>query len=306
MLDFGLARAFAGDGTGSDVFLLPTITTDLHPGAIAGTPAYMSPEQARGQVVDKRTDIWAFGCVLYEMLTGRLAFPGETISDSIAAILEREPEWSALPAHTPAGIRQLLRRCLEKDPDRRLQDIAEARIEIDDARSGTPQDGPVASAPAGTPAWILWAFAVGLLAVAAAAAGVWTLRPVESDKTGRLEIYLRQFPGPGIDTRVSTEGGSQARWNRNGKELFYVAADDALMAVPIRFSLDQKTVEPGTPLKLFVTNVGSTAVLKYRQQYIVSPDGQSFIMNAVTGEASASPISVILNWKPTPASSGVR
>ena len=93
----------------------------------------MSPEQARGQAVDKRTDIWAFGCVLYEMLTGRPAFRGETVSDTIAAILEREPDWSALPAQTPASIRRLLQRCLEKDPKRRLRDIGDARLEIEEA-----------------------------------------------------------------------------------------------------------------------------------------------------------------------------
>ena len=120
----------------------------------------------------------------------------------------------------------------------------------------------------------------------------------QSDKTGRFEIYVRPFPGPGGDSRVSIDGGAQVRWNPNGKELFYIAADDRLMAVPIRFSSDGKAVEPGTPLGLFATNVGSTAVLTYRQQYVVSPDGQSFVMNSVVGEASASPITVILNWKP--------
>ena len=84
-------------------------------GVILGTAAYMSPEQARGVAVDKRTDIWAFGCVLYEMLTGRTAFPGETVSDTLAAVLEREPDWNALPADTPSSVRRLLRRCLEKD-----------------------------------------------------------------------------------------------------------------------------------------------------------------------------------------------
>src|SRR3989441_6183098 len=102
-------------------------------GVILGTAAYMSPEQARGRVVDKRTDIWAFGCVVYELLTGRRAFDGETVSDTIAAILEREPDWSILPAATPSTIRRLLQRSLEKDPKRRLHDIADARIEIDDA-----------------------------------------------------------------------------------------------------------------------------------------------------------------------------
>jgi dipeptidyl aminopeptidase/acylaminoacyl peptidase len=120
----------------------------------------------------------------------------------------------------------------------------------------------------------------------------------QSNKTGRLEIYLRPFPGPGGDSRASTEGGAQVRWNPNGKELFYIGADDRLTAVPIRFSSDGKTVGFGSPLGLFATNVGSTAVLTYRQQYVVSPDGQSFVMNSVVGETSASPITVILNWKP--------
>jgi Tol biopolymer transport system component len=98
---------------------------------IVGTAAYMSPEQARGQVVDKRTDIWAFGCVLYETLTGHVAFKGDTMSDTMVAILGREPEWDALPGATPASVRLLLQRCLEKDPKRRLRDIGDARIEID-------------------------------------------------------------------------------------------------------------------------------------------------------------------------------
>ena len=109
------------------------------PGMILGTAAYMSPEQARGLAVDKRTDIWAFGCVLYETLTGRAVFSGDTLSDTIAAILDREPHWKALPEHTPSSVRRLLRRCLEKDPKRRLPDIADARLEIDEAET-TPSD----------------------------------------------------------------------------------------------------------------------------------------------------------------------
>src|SRR6185436_18373112 len=96
------------------------------------TAPYMSPEQTRGKAVDRRTDVWAFGCVLYELLTGRRAFGGETPSDAIAAILEREPDWTKLPPSTPPAIRRLLRRCLEKDPKRRLRDIGDARLELDD------------------------------------------------------------------------------------------------------------------------------------------------------------------------------
>jgi serine/threonine protein kinase/Tol biopolymer transport system component len=132
VLDFGLAKS--GAGSAPDLSQSPTITiSGTRDGVLLGTAAYMSPEQARGQSVDKRADIWAFGCVLFEMLTGRITFPGATVSDHIAAILEREPDWSAVPASTPAAIQRLLRRCLEKDPNRRLHDIADARIEIDDA-----------------------------------------------------------------------------------------------------------------------------------------------------------------------------
>ena len=122
----------------------------------------------------------------------------------------------------------------------------------------------------------------------------------QSNKSGRFEIYVQPFPGPGGDTRVSIDGGAQVRWNRNGKELFYIAADDRLMAVPIGFGSNGKTVEPGTPVALFPTNVGSLAMNTNRQQYAVSPDGQSFVMNSVVGEAGASPITVILNWQPRP------
>ena len=107
-------------------------------GVIIGTAAYMSPEQARGKAVDKRTDIWAFGCVLYEMLTGRPGLPRRDRQDTLAAVLLHEPDWSALPAEIPAGVVRLLHRCLEKDADRRLHDIAGALIEIDDADAAKP------------------------------------------------------------------------------------------------------------------------------------------------------------------------
>ena len=149
VLDFGLAKVLEPAGAASDVSRpRPTVPAMTQAGMILGTAAYMSPEQARGRAVDKRTDIWAFGCVLYEMLTGRAAFTGDTLSDTIAAILEREPNWEALPEHTPSSVRRLLRRCLEKDPKRRLPDIADARLEIDEAET-TPSDardaGPTVS-----------------------------------------------------------------------------------------------------------------------------------------------------------------
>jgi len=130
VLDFGLAKAAPPEGTGGE----PTAT---EPGRVIGTPAYMSPEQARGKGTDKRSDIWSFGCILYEMLTNRVLFRGETASDTLANILQTEPDWQALPESTPANIRVLLRRCLEKDPSQRLHDIADARIEICETQAGT-------------------------------------------------------------------------------------------------------------------------------------------------------------------------
>ena len=145
VLDFGLAKLVQTSDSGleaSDLSQAPTMTSPAATrlGVIMGTAAYMSPEQARGMPVDRRTDIWAFGCVLYEMLTGRSAFAGETISDTIAKIIEREPDWQTLPASTPARFLDLLRRCLQKDQRRRLHDIADARIEIAEAR--TALSGP--------------------------------------------------------------------------------------------------------------------------------------------------------------------
>ena len=134
-------------------------------GVILGTAPYMSPEQARGKTVDRRTDIWSFGCVLYQMLTGRSAFEGETVSDTIVAILEREPDWNVLPAATPPAVRRLLQRCLENDPRRRLHDVADVRIEIEDALA-TPTSGGSAG-PGG--------LARGVIGPASSRASPWTL-----------------------------------------------------------------------------------------------------------------------------------
>src|SRR5919108_1334465 len=133
VLDFGLAKALERDEVQADISQSPTITVDgTRAGVLLGTAAYMSPEQARGRAVDKRTDVWAFGCVLYEMLTGRAVFARNTTSDAIAAILEREPDWSHLPALTPQRVHRVLRRCLQKDSRRRFRDIGDARLELED------------------------------------------------------------------------------------------------------------------------------------------------------------------------------
>jgi serine/threonine-protein kinase len=141
ILDFGLAKGFAEEAVDSDLSQSPTLTRDAtRAGVIFGTPSYMSPEQAQGKPVDKRTDIWAFGCVLYEALTGRKAFDGESFADILGRVLHKEPSWEALPPETPWRARDVLGRCLRKDPRERLHDIADARIELDET-------GPAEAAP---------------------------------------------------------------------------------------------------------------------------------------------------------------
>jgi Tol biopolymer transport system component len=145
VLDFGLAKVWDG-APQADLAGSPRLTaTELGERAVLGTPAYMSPEQARGQSLDRRTDIWAFGCVLYEMLTGRAPFAGGTISDTLAATLEREPDWAALPASVPAGVRTLLRRCLEKDSRQRIADISVAQFVLDGPDEAASTAAPAAS-----------------------------------------------------------------------------------------------------------------------------------------------------------------
>jgi eukaryotic-like serine/threonine-protein kinase len=142
VLDFGLAKAFdPSRSTGPDPMNSPTISLHAtHVGVILGTAAYMSPEQTKGRAVDRRADLWAFGAVLYEMLTGRRAFGGDEVSEILAHVLMEEPDWNTLPARTPLPIRRLLRRCLEKDRKRRLDSAAAARFEVEDAMTATNEN----------------------------------------------------------------------------------------------------------------------------------------------------------------------
>ena len=173
VLDFGLAKALepAGVVAGADATASPTITSPAMMtgvGMILGTAAYMSPEQAKGRPVDKRSDIWAFGCVLYEMLSGKRAFGGEDVSDTLAFIITKEPDWAALPTNTPPALRRLLRRCLQKDTGQRLHHIADARLDIEDAIRDAPEvsasrpgDRPATKLLPGALAWAVGALALG-------------------------------------------------------------------------------------------------------------------------------------------------
>ncbi|HYM10119.1 MAG TPA: protein kinase [Bryobacterales bacterium] len=183
VLDFGLAKVLTDDDDGVDLSQERTVTIGgSREVLILGTPAYMSPEQARGsRALDKRTDIWAFGCVLYEMLTGRNAFTGRTVTDTIAAVLDREPDWSVLPETAPAAIRRLVRRCLEKDAKDRTHDIADARIEIGEVSREPvapevepwPREDAQRVVVTARTAWALAAAAVVSLAIGAAGGARW-------------------------------------------------------------------------------------------------------------------------------------
>ena len=214
VLDFGLAKAATSEGLAPDLSTSPTVTSDgTKAGVILGTAAYMSPEQARGKAVDKRTDVWAFGCVLYQMLTGRRAFRGETASDTIAAILEREADWTALPAETPAAIRRLLQRCLEKDPRRRFRDIGDVRHWLDDWASREPGVDATAVSQQRGLAWLLGGIA---LASATVAAWLFWVSPMDAPARNVQLQQLTDFVGMEESPVISPDGKTVAFVARAG------------------------------------------------------------------------------------------
>jgi Tol biopolymer transport system component len=239
VLDFGLAKAFAGDGASEDPSNSPTLSrAATMQGVILGTAAYMSPEQARGKAVDKRTDIWAFGCVLYELLCGHAAFEGEDITEILAAVVKTEPDWTRLPEATPPAIGTLLLRCLRKDRRQRLPDAGAARIEIEEALAA-PANAGTAVAPSPTRAWrerAAWPTAAALALVAIAFAvgfGLRTARPPKPLQAVRLSAEI------GTDGSLYTGRGPSAILSPDGTRLTLVATgSDAKRRIYVR-SLDQ-------------------------------------------------------------------
>src|SRR5262245_37153193 len=229
VLDFGLAK-WLDSAPPVNASQSPTISSPVitRAGVIVGTAAYMSPEQARGKSLDKRTDIWAFGCVVYEIMTGRAAFPGETLPDTIAAILDREPDWGALPASRAAGIGHLLRRCLNKDPKHRLRDIGDARIEIAEALTTPSGDARAPTMPgvhaAGWQLALPWAIAFGAAALAAAA----LFAPGALRQTVPPRAPLRLTADLGADASLAYVGyGPAAILSPDGALLAFVARKSA-------------------------------------------------------------------------------
>lgn len=262
VLDFGLAKALDPVSVPASATASPTTSpaSMTEVGVLLGTAAYMAPEQARGRPVDRRADIWAFGCVLYEMLTGRAAFAGDTFSDTIAAVLDRELDWKTLPGSTPHKVRDLLRRCLHKDPTRRLHDIADARIEIDEvfaasiAEAAASTVSPMIVQPTLEGRRVVAFAALILGAVSLAGTAVWfgARSLSEPAPVTRFVITSRTgaplAPGPGRDVAIT----------RDGTRLIYIGAKGTALFVR---AFDQ--VDP-TPL----TGLGTP------QQPFISPDGQ--------------------------------
>jgi hypothetical protein len=221
VLDFGLAKAFAGDTSTEDMGNSPTlIMAATMQGVILGTAAYMSPEQAKGKAVDKRTDIFAFGAVLYELLTGKAAFHGDDVTDILGAVLRMEPDWSQLPEATPAAIRTLLRRCLRKDKRQRISDATDVRIEVEDAIAAPKDAGATQAAPAST-SKLLLAVAAGLAIVAVVTSWVAWRATRPTDQTLRPLVRLDVDLGP--DVSLGSIAGTDAIISPDGTRLGYVS-----------------------------------------------------------------------------------
>jgi len=232
VLDFGLAKLLETDTSGSRRAALTNSPTMTMPamtvsGVILGTAAYMSPEQARGRAVDKRTDIWAFGSVLYEMLTGTKAFDGETLTDVVAALVKNEPDWTRLPSGIPTGLRSLLRRCLTKDPDQRLHDIADARIDLNEIMAGAADEAAIG--PTAKAARIRWREGTAWIAALAGivTASFYGIRSAQVADVRRDVVRLSILPPESASfsgSSYSTVGVPQFEMSPDGRALVYVAA----------------------------------------------------------------------------------
>jgi len=223
ILDFGLAKAFEAENPVTDISQSPTLTEEMtRAGVILGTAAYMSPEQARGKPVDKRADIFAFGAVLYELLTGKRAFEGETVTDVLAKVLEGEPNWDALPVGVPSMTRFVLTRCLQKDAGKRLQHIDGARILIEEVLSGATTVSPIGVGNAVQLTRRLWAMAVGLVVLGAVVAGlaVWFLiQPSAPEQRPVTKFAIT----PSLTARLASTFDNDLAISADGRRVLYKA-----------------------------------------------------------------------------------
>jgi serine/threonine-protein kinase len=243
VLDFGLAKLVDPSASGAahlDVSLSPTMAhVGTMAGVILGTAAYMSPEQARGKAVDKRADIWAFGSVVFEMLTGAQAFPGETLTDIVAAVVKNEPDWSLLPADVPRAVRRVLLRCLKKDPRDRFHDIADVRISLTEPSDDAPAAPAVTLHPRTTRTREIAAWTLAAISTATALALIGWRSAATRDPVARVELSLPQgvelFSSGGKTIVLSPDGRSVAFvGTRSGVRQIYLRRLDQSDATPVR------------------------------------------------------------------------
>jgi serine/threonine-protein kinase len=279
ILDFGLAKALHDQTSGVNISKSPTITADMtEPGVILGTAAYMSPEQATGRPVDKRADIWAFGCILFECLTGKRPFLGATVTESLAAILRGEPDWDSLPAGTPGNVRVVLRRCLQKDPRLRLRDVGDARLEIE-APVGYPSESVAARQRFSLP-WLAAGAVVMLLAgILIGRLLIWPPRSTPSPSVATSTIKIE--PGHWLDgVREATEMERPSRTamaiSSDGRFVVYSAIEEnpGPQAMPRLFlrRMDQSEAKP-----IAGTEGGINPFLSPDNRWVgfwVAPDGK--------------------------------
>jgi eukaryotic-like serine/threonine-protein kinase len=217
VLDFGLAKALERVSAPSASTVTSPAMTGI--GTILGTAAYMSPEQALGKSVDRRADIWAFGCVLYEMLTGRMAFRGEAVTDTLAAVIRADPDWSVLPTSTPHAVRALVRRCLHKDPRQRLQAIGEARIQCEEVRSDAAESESHPSRMRPWTSWVVAALVGAVIAATTAGLIVWNVKPSSSSPRTVRRFSIVLPPGQ----RLAGLTRPAVSFSPDGSLLAYVA-----------------------------------------------------------------------------------
>jgi eukaryotic-like serine/threonine-protein kinase len=324
VLDFGLAKALEGDPSSIEISRSPTISRmATQQGVLLGTAAYMSPEQAKAKSVDRRADIWAFGCVLYEMLTGKVAFPGDSVTDTLAGVIHADPDWSQLPAATPMRVRVLLQRCLQKDPKQRLRDIGDARISLDEVLSGAPDLALVGGAEApGVPLWrstLPWVL-LGVTAVALAALSLVHFREKPPAPAPTLPVQRYEFAAPdpsltsvgalspdGTRLVLMSSGGNtpQPLWLRrmDSLEAHPVAGTEGAYGIPF-WSPDSRFVTFGTTdfkLKKVDTEGGPAQILcdsgfpvlggfwTSEGKIVFSPAGGLWVVPAAGGTASPLP-----------------
>jgi hypothetical protein len=214
VLDFGLAKALGPEGASAtaDAMHSPTLTARAtQMGMILGTAAYMAPEQARGKAVDRRADVWAFGAVLFEMLTGARAFPGDDITDTLAAVVRAEPDWNLVPQDVSPTRLAFLKRCLQKDPKQRLGDIRDMRLALEGAFDTAAPQASAPAAPAASRGRVGWG-AAAVFALLAAVAGAWALRPIPTPPETRLDI-----------TTPSTDDPTAFAISPDGRQLVFLA-----------------------------------------------------------------------------------